>query len=185
MEMDHSHTSPSSPMTMAMVFTTTHNTPLFSTQWTPSSTASYAGTCIFLVILSILSRCLVASKTHLEQRWRNTHLKRRYVVVAGKPSEAARVESHPDAKTAMLVTSQGIEESVRVVHRDTYETPPWRFSVDLPRAVVYVVIVGVSYLLMLAVMTMNVGYFASVLGGSFLGELLVGRFVHWDEAHGH
>lgn len=38
---------------------------------------------------------------------------------------------------------------------------------------------------MLAVMTMNVGYFCSVLGGSFLGELLVGRFVQWDESHGH
>jgi hypothetical protein len=30
---------------------------------------------------------------------------------------------------------------------------------------------------MLAVMTMNVGYFLSVLGGTFLGSLLVGRFA--------
>jgi hypothetical protein len=29
---------------------------------------------------------------------------------------------------------------------------------------------------MLAVMTMNVGYFMSVLGGTFLGSLLVGRY---------
>lgn len=29
---------------------------------------------------------------------------------------------------------------------------------------------------MLAVMTFNVGYFASVLGGVFLGELFAGRF---------
>lgn len=35
---------------------------------------------------------------------------------------------------------------------------------------------------MLAVMTMNVGYFLSVLGGIFLGDLAVGRYVHvWDE----
>ncbi|KAL4904631.1 hypothetical protein BDW74DRAFT_154299 [Aspergillus multicolor] len=184
--MDHSHhTSSSSSMTMAMVFTNTHNTPLFSSQWTPSSIASYAGTCIFLIILAIIDRGLVAFKSHLEQRWLNNHLKRRYVVVAGRPSEAVRIESHPDAKTATLVTSQGVEESVRVVYHDTYETPPWRFSIDLPRAAVFVVIVGVSYLLMLAVMTMNVGYFLSVLGGAFLGELFVGRFVHWNESHGH
>ena len=32
---------------------------------------------------------------------------------------------------------------------------------------------------MLAVMTMNVGYFLSVLGGTFLGSLLFGRYgVH-------
>lgn len=31
---------------------------------------------------------------------------------------------------------------------------------------------------MLAVMTMNVGYFIAVLGGTFLGSLLVGRFYN-------
>ena len=30
---------------------------------------------------------------------------------------------------------------------------------------------------MVAVMTMNVGYFMSVLGGTFMGELLVGRYA--------
>jgi hypothetical protein len=30
---------------------------------------------------------------------------------------------------------------------------------------------------MLAVMTANVGYFLSVLGGTFLGSLLVGRYA--------
>jgi hypothetical protein len=35
---------------------------------------------------------------------------------------------------------------------------------------------------MLAVMTMNVGYFMSVLAGTFIGELAVGRYiVHWSE----
>lgn len=30
---------------------------------------------------------------------------------------------------------------------------------------------------MLAVMTMNVGYFLSILGGTFLGSLAIGRFA--------
>lgn len=35
---------------------------------------------------------------------------------------------------------------------------------------------------MLAVMTMNVGYFCSVLAGAFIGELAVGRYVtQWSE----
>lgn len=38
---------------------------------------------------------------------------------------------------------------------------------------------------MLAVMTMNVGYFCSVLTGAFLGELAVGRYIrHWSQ-HEH
>jgi hypothetical protein len=34
---------------------------------------------------------------------------------------------------------------------------------------------------MLAVMTMNVGYFLSVLGGILFGELLVGRYAQMEE----
>lgn len=33
-------------------------------------------------------------------------------------------------------------------------------------------------------MTMNIGYFLSILGGAFLGELFVGRYVaHMDTHH--
>lgn len=58
---------------------------------------------------------------------------------------------------------------------------PWRLSVDLPRAVLVTVIAGVGYLLMLAVMSMNVGYFMSILAGAFVGELAVGRYAHVAE----
>lgn len=34
---------------------------------------------------------------------------------------------------------------------------------------------------MLATMTMNVGYFLSVIGGIFVGELAVGRYLHLSE----
>jgi len=36
---------------------------------------------------------------------------------------------------------------------------------------------------MLAVMTLNVGYFMSVLTGLFLGELAVGRYTGIEEDH--
>lgn len=34
---------------------------------------------------------------------------------------------------------------------------------------------------MLAVMTMNIGYFFSVLAGAFVGELMVGRYGQYEE----
>ena len=34
---------------------------------------------------------------------------------------------------------------------------------------------------MLAIMTFNLGYFLSVLGGIFLGELAVGRYAQSEE----
>jgi solute carrier family 31 (copper transporter), member 1 len=34
---------------------------------------------------------------------------------------------------------------------------------------------------MLAVMTMNIGYFLSVLAGTFVGELAVGRYAQAEE----
>jgi hypothetical protein len=37
---------------------------------------------------------------------------------------------------------------------------------------------------MLAVMTMNVGYFLCVLLGTFVGEVVVGRYAQSDE-HAH
>lgn len=36
---------------------------------------------------------------------------------------------------------------------------------------------------MLAVMTLNVGYFLSVLAGLFVGELLVGRYAYTEDGH--
>lgn len=34
---------------------------------------------------------------------------------------------------------------------------------------------------MLAVMTMNIGYFFSVLAGVFVGEIAVGRYTQYEE----
>lgn len=36
---------------------------------------------------------------------------------------------------------------------------------------------------MLAIMTFNIGYFFSILGGAFMGELLVGRYNQSIEEH--
>ncbi|KAG5298515.1 low affinity copper transporter [Histoplasma ohiense] len=163
-------------LAMVMVFQNIQATPLFSNAWTPRSAGAYAGTCIFLLLLAVLFRALIAVKIQLDRRWAAAAYSRRYVVVAGQTPEAERIQNDPNASTANLVTSNGVEEKVKVIRRPLNRTPPFRFSVDLPRAALVMVIAGVGYLLMLAVMTMNIGYFMSILAGVFVGDLAVGRF---------
>lgn len=77
----------------------------------------------------------------------------------------------------MTLSENGVEENVMVVKTRTMGVRPWRLSVDPVRAVMDTIIAGVGWLLMLAIMTMNLGYFLSVLGGTFLGSLALGRYV--------
>lgn len=121
-------------------------TPLYSMQFMPTTTGGYAGTCIFLIILAIVYRGLFAFKAMLENRWMTQALNRRYVVVADKMPAAERIRSSGESKTAVL-TANGVDENVMVVHRPKSATMPWRFSVDLPRAGLVTVIVGLGYLL--------------------------------------
>lgn len=75
---------------------------------------------------------------------------------------------------------------------------PFRLSVDVPKAAIAMITSMVVYLLqdsiyplshgipndelsMLTVMTINTGYFMSILAGTFLGEPVIGRYVHSDD----
>jgi copper transporter 1 len=131
---------------MAMGFFTSTNTPLYSASWTPSSAGAYAGTCIFLIILSILFRAIFTAKAYLELKAVKSALKRRYVVVAGEKAVVDKVTDDANSMTGILTTN-GVEEHVRVVSAPVSHVQPWRFSVDLPRALLMTVASGVGYLL--------------------------------------
>lgn len=131
---------------MYMTFYTSTMTPLYSTSWVPTTTAAYAGTCIFLIILATLFRGLLALKAWKETAWLDAEFNRRYVVVAGKPTKTERISQDSDSKR-MILTENGVEEEVMVVKKRGVDVRPWRLSVDPVRAVMDTVIVGVSYLL--------------------------------------
>ena len=157
MSSGHVHSSSGSsssgaPLTMTasmmeMIFFTSTSTPLYSRTWTPRSAGSYAGTCVFLIILATVFRSLFAIKLLLEQRWLDRDLNRRYVVVNGRAREAERIAESTVAKSGTLITERGVEEHVKVVRRHVRPVIPWRFSVDLPRAALVTIMAAVGYLL--------------------------------------
>lgn len=129
------------------IFINSRDTPLYSLDWVPSSAGGYAGTCIFLIVLASVLRCLMAFKSVLEQQWLAQARCRRYVVVKGRGTEAGKIESDPAAKTGALITTNGVEENVKIVQSDIKGAAPFRLSTDIPRAGLVMVITGVAYLL--------------------------------------
>merc|ERR1711964_597140 len=124
--------------------------------WTPNSPGAYAGTCIFLVLLAVIFRSLLAVKAWKERAWLDAEFNRRYVTVAGKLPKSERISQDSDSKR-MVLSENGVEEDVMVVKKRGMGVRPWRITTDPVRAVMDTVIVGVGYLLMLAIMTMNMG----------------------------
>jgi len=133
------------------VFVNSMAAPLFSAAWTPSSTGTYAATCIFLIVLAALLRGLLALRSWQERRWLAADQARRYVVVAGKPALAESLSRDSLGKNATMVLSEnGVEENVVVVQNRAASAAhprPWRLSVDPLRALTDTVVVGVGYLL--------------------------------------
>ncbi|CAN8100586.1 unnamed protein product [Discula destructiva] len=177
-----STSSTSSMMTMMVAFQNDMATPLYSEAWTPSGMGTYAGTCIFLIALAAIFRGLFALKAVQESRWLDQEMNRRYVVVNGQLPLHDKMSTN-SLKHNMVLSANGVEEQVMVVQKRQMQSRPWRASVDPVRAAIDTVIAGVGYLLMLAVMTMNTGYFLSILGGTFLGSLATGRYAGGTAGH--
>jgi copper transporter 1 len=138
--------STSSHTGMAMAFFTATNTPLYSQSWTPQNAGQYAGTCIFLIFLAITLRAIFTAKSFLEMKALEGALKRRYVVVAGEKMVNERAANDGDSMTGILTTN-GVQEDVRIVSAPVKHVQPWRFTVDLPRAFLMTIATAVGYLL--------------------------------------
>ncbi|KAK3938585.1 Ctr copper transporter family-domain-containing protein [Diplogelasinospora grovesii] len=179
---------------MAMTFFNSLTTPLFVSSWEPTTAGAYAATCLFLIFLGVLGRLLIAIKPVLEEtvwsrrRASSVRIDRAVAADSGEPKflpvRTSSLEYHgveagdeavADARTATEATKRRVGEIFRAARSRRLATT---FGSRLGRAVYEVVLVGVGYLLMLAVMTMNVGYFMSVLGGVFVGTFLLGSLAN-------
>ncbi|KAI1456373.1 Ctr copper transporter [Annulohypoxylon moriforme] len=170
--MDMDSSSMSMMMTsadMAMVFFQSVTTPLYSSAWTPQGQGSYAGTCIFLIVLALVHRILIAGRSIVFSS----------TPVIPRSRKGISSDSHSDEYPG----SNSDLESMGARFRSQWSSHPFKVATETARALLEVIIGGIGYLLMLAVMTMNVGYFLSVLGGIFLGTFVAGRFGGSDDHH--
>ena len=145
-QISYSRTANTIMTDISSMFSTGTGTPLYCLKWMPMSISAYAGTCIFLILLAIIFRFLIAVKSVLEQRWIDAELDRRYVVIIRKQNTKERISSDSDSKIALL-TENGVEGDVMVVRKHMKGTMPWSITTDGPRAAVDVVIAGILYLL--------------------------------------
>lgn len=127
----------------ATTFINSHSTPLYSHQWTPTSAGSYAATCIFLIILAITGRCLIAFKSVLEQRWKAAMLSRQRDEIATKSTDDGGL----GAKMGTVCTVQRTDENDAIDRKASSNPAPFQPMVDLSRALLLTVITGVSFLL--------------------------------------
>jgi len=123
-------------MAVFTTFTVGGGSPLYSSAWMPASVNAYAATCIYLVVLAALFRCLAAVKSILERRAIDIEFNHRYVILPMKGN------SYPG-----VLTENGLEDDVITVRRRTKGmTPaPWRITTDGPRALIQLVYAGILY----------------------------------------
>lgn len=138
----------SSAMNMSMVFVVSTTTPLYAAAWTPKSLGQYAGACVFLVVLAVAFRFLLAFKTVQEHAWKRRAAALQPVVFAppesGRTSGASVDKAAPGEPESPAAAADGQRTAPEA---SGWAGHPWRFSTDLPRACMAVVISGVGYLL--------------------------------------
>ncbi|KAJ8115033.1 hypothetical protein ONZ43_g4762 [Nemania bipapillata] len=118
---------------MAMVFFQNMVTPLYSLAWTPNSTHAYAGTCIFLIVLAVIHRALMAFRS---------------LAFDGNPNLIARAHISSDKEP---LVSERIQPprigSLGQQLRERRSRHPFLVSVEIGRSLLEVFIGGVGYLL--------------------------------------
>ncbi|KAJ5726324.1 uncharacterized protein N7483_007681 [Penicillium malachiteum] len=114
---------------MSMTFFTSFKTPLFSADWTPTSKGTYAGTCIFLIALSVILRVLIALRPVLESRlW----------------TDGVRHNSEPLIDTIPGKHVSGVQQSLNEFSK---RWSRWRVNPAAGRATFELIVAGISYLL--------------------------------------
>ena len=137
--------------------------------WVPENGGEYAGSCIAVIAAAVLVQALKAWRVLLEVRWAT----RQRPACCSRASCGAPDDE--DSKGSKFSTSTAPSEEAP--RRGLPRLAPARDQLrrNAVRAVFTGVIVFLDYMLMLIVMSFNIGIIASAVGGFALGALAFGH----------
>ncbi|KAF2848746.1 hypothetical protein T440DRAFT_519644 [Plenodomus tracheiphilus IPT5] len=186
---------------MSSTFSSSTRVTLWVSDWTTTSTATYVLTIFFLFALGMLNRLLGALKSQLEMKWKaqresaqdvRNHEKSLGETVRGHArqwSRALRQQQNPirlvdqdgQETEPLSPTTQSAAEIAKPVSTPMRQfwvaNAPWSLKKDGISAGLEFSRALIGYVLMLAVMTYNIGFLFAVTGSVLLGELVFGRYT--------
>ncbi|KAE8168622.1 Ctr copper transporter [Aspergillus tamarii] len=201
-------------MAMSAVFTTGTHITLFFSNWETSSIATYLLTLLLLFLLAWFNRFLSVLRFQLDTKARSTPStpdlpvlepvtvwrRRRFMdkdrlspLPRGTEHDKPNPGSDPHCHVAPSSEEPDEAEQVGLVSRRSgnawVPSEAWSWRRDGLRSFLEGLRAFVGYILMLAVMTFNVGVFCAVIAGIIIGELTLGRFAQgapgWQDGACH
>ncbi|KAK9799328.1 hypothetical protein WJX73_002887 [Symbiochloris irregularis] len=140
------------PVHMQMFFYAAEDVTLWLKPWQTENSGSYAGSIVGLIVLCVLQEGITALRTYITSRYQQV-------------ASCSDADHHETA---------GLKSPPASAHSSPLYSP-WSARLLWRRMLVsalYWVNIFVAYLLMLAVMTYNVGYLFAVVSGLALGNLI-------------
>ncbi|ORY89906.1 Ctr copper transporter family-domain-containing protein [Syncephalastrum racemosum] len=140
--------------------------------WVPATQSAYIGACFGLLFFAILSRGLVALEMYFIA-WRagisqaDQH---------GKSFHAEHDKTDDDAERLTSNSAVAAKNQSQVFLQQLPKAQPFSWILDPSRSFMTALTSFVNYLLMMAVMTGNGGFFIVIVVGIFVGEVCFGRF---------
>ncbi|KTW32734.1 uncharacterized protein T551_00219 [Pneumocystis jirovecii RU7] len=155
----HDHMS----MNMPMTFHCFKNTTLFIKGWVPNNKLQYWLTITFIIFLGIIYRMLSTYKLYWEYKQRAIYLSQ---------------QKHSNTCTCSVSIEPTSQHSEFKFDRKLIKNilPPFKYKTSFFRGFLQLLICLFSYLLMIIVMTMNIGYFIATLIGIFIGEIILSQY---------
>jgi len=158
-------------------------------EWVPENAAAYAGSCIAVIVTAVLVQALKAWRVMLESRWASLRRVQCCNAACGNTSDNSKIDN--DSAYAAGSSDGEVAEAITGLRGSSSHQRSkcgWcsnalsiiipekaQFKRNIIRSAFTGVIVFLDYMLMLIVMSFNIGIILSAVGGFAIGALLFGH----------